>query len=91
MIFSIQRNPVRSVDRISCKRQLDKDLDDVETKQACSFIKKSIPGARGQQLLAALKGSKSEGSANRKKSRSRSTTRRDDMRPMRPLLAGGFR
>lgn len=91
VIFSIQRNPVRSVDRISCKRQLDKDLEDVETKQACSFIKKSIPGARGQQLLAALKGSKSEGSANRKKSRSRPSPRRDDMRPMRPLLAGGFR
>ncbi|KZV47057.1 ubiquitin carboxyl-terminal hydrolase 20-like [Dorcoceras hygrometricum] len=91
LVFSIQRNPVRSVDRISCKRQLDNDLDDVERKQAFSFIKKSIPGARGQQLLAALQVSKSEGSANRKKNRSRSYPRRDDMRPMHPLLAGGFR
>ncbi|XP_073027102.1 ubiquitin carboxyl-terminal hydrolase 20-like isoform X2 [Primulina eburnea] len=91
VVFSVQRNHVQSVDRISCKRQLDKDLDDMETKQACSLIKKSIHGARGQQLLAALKGSKSEGSANRKKSRSRSSPRRDDMRPIRPLLAGGFR
>ncbi|XP_073126994.1 ubiquitin carboxyl-terminal hydrolase 20-like isoform X2 [Henckelia pumila] len=90
VVFSIPRNPVRSVDRISCKRQLDKDLD-VETKQACLFVKKSMPGARGQQMLAALKGSKSEGSANRKKSRSRSSPRRDHMRLVRPLFAGVFR
>ncbi|KAL0329076.1 UNVERIFIED_CONTAM: Ubiquitin carboxyl-terminal hydrolase 20 [Sesamum radiatum] len=101
--FSIPRHHLRLVDRVSCKRRLDKDMDDLETRQACSFIKKSIPGSRGQQLLSALRGSKTDASANRKKSRrSELPPRKDDrsasthhgssMRSaQRPLVAGAYR
>ncbi|CAI9756417.1 unnamed protein product [Fraxinus pennsylvanica] len=66
--FSILRDHLRLVDGISCKRKLEKDL---ETNQACSFIRKSIPGARGQQLMATLnlRGSRSEGAVNKKRKR----------------------
>ncbi|PIN25571.1 Ubiquitin carboxyl-terminal hydrolase [Handroanthus impetiginosus] len=94
--FSIPRDHVRLIDRISCKRRLEKDMDDLETRQASSFIKKSMPGSRGQQLLAALRGSKTEGSVNRKKSR---TNRNDSSgansgigsRLHRSLVAGTYR
>lgn len=43
-------------------------MDD-ERKQARSFVMKNMPSSRGQQLMAALRGSKSEPSANRKKTR----------------------
>ncbi|KAK4389922.1 Ubiquitin carboxyl-terminal hydrolase 21 [Sesamum angolense] len=102
-VFSIPRHHLRLVDRVSCKRRLDKDMDDLETRQACSFIKKSIPGSRGQQLLSALRGSKTDASANRKKSRrSELPPRKDDrsasthhgssMRSAQcPLVAGAYR
>ncbi|XP_011082363.1 ubiquitin carboxyl-terminal hydrolase 20 [Sesamum indicum] len=101
--FSIPRHHLRLVDHVSCKRRLDKDMDDLETRQACSLIKKSIPGSRGQQLLSALRGSKTDASVNRKKSRrSEFPPRKDDrsasthygssMRSSeRPLVAGAYR
>ncbi|KAL2545363.1 ubiquitin carboxyl-terminal hydrolase 21-like [Forsythia ovata] len=99
----IPRDNLRLVDSISCKRKLEKDLDDLETKQACSFIKKSIPGSRGQQLLAALRGSRSEAAVNKKRSKrmssspsrgNSSSTTRDRSSigtKVRPLIAGAFR
>ncbi|KAK4420312.1 Ubiquitin carboxyl-terminal hydrolase 20 [Sesamum alatum] len=101
--FLIPRDHLRLVDRISCKRRLDKDMDDLETRQACSFIKKSIPGSRGQQLLSALKGSKTDASVDRKKSRrSELPLTKDDRTAsthhgpsirsaQRPLVAGAYR
>ncbi|KAL0458717.1 UNVERIFIED_CONTAM: Ubiquitin carboxyl-terminal hydrolase 20 [Sesamum latifolium] len=101
--FLIPRHHLRLVDRVSCKRRLDKDMDDLETRQACSFIKKSIPGSRGQQLLSALRGSKTDASVNRKKSRrSELPVRKDDRSAsthhgssitsaQRPLVAGAYR
>ncbi|KAG8382492.1 hypothetical protein BUALT_Bualt05G0082900 [Buddleja alternifolia] len=93
--FSVPRTHMQLVERISCKRQLEKDVnvDDMETKQAYSFIKKSIPGSRGQQLLAALKGSKSEGCVNKKSRRLGLSRSRDDSSSIiRPALsAGAFR
>ncbi|KAI3469152.1 hypothetical protein Pfo_025815 [Paulownia fortunei] len=101
--FSIPRDHLRLVDRIACKRRLEKDMDDLETRQACSFIKKSMPGSRGQQMLAALRGSKTEASVTRKKSRrsglplsrddSGATSHHDSsIRPvLRPLVAGTHR
>ncbi|XP_022881635.1 ubiquitin carboxyl-terminal hydrolase 21-like isoform X1 [Olea europaea var. sylvestris] len=101
--LSIPHDHLRLVDSISCKRKLEKDLDDQETKQAFSFIKKSIPGSRGQQLMAALMGPRSEGAVNKKRSKrmssspnrvkSTSTTRdRSSIgTKARPLVAGGFR
>ncbi|KAL6502498.1 hypothetical protein OROHE_024503 [Orobanche hederae] len=67
--FSIPRGHLKMVYRIACKRRLEKDMDDLETRQACSYIRKSMSGSRGQQMLAALRGSKFEVSVNRKKSR----------------------
>ncbi|KAI3453405.1 hypothetical protein Pfo_010068 [Paulownia fortunei] len=66
------------IDRISCKRLLEKDLDDLETREACSFIKKSTPGSTEQPLLAEQKGSQIEGSVSRKKSRFAMSQSRDD-------------
>ncbi|KAL0313601.1 UNVERIFIED_CONTAM: Ubiquitin carboxyl-terminal hydrolase 20 [Sesamum radiatum] len=100
--FLIPRHHLRLVDRVSCKRRLDKDMDDLETRQACTFIKKSIPGSRGQQLLSALRGSKTDASVNRKKSRrSELPLRKDDRSAsthhgssirsaQRPLVAGAY-
>lgn len=59
---------MRTGDSLPCKRRLDKDLDD-ERKQAHSFVQKNMPSSRRQQLLAALRGSKTEPAVNRKKTR----------------------
>ncbi|KAK6140653.1 hypothetical protein DH2020_025602 [Rehmannia glutinosa] len=89
--FSIPRNHLRTVDRIACKRRLDKDMDDLETRQAFSFVKKNMPGSRGQQMLDALRRSKTEASVNRKKGR-KSGQDDSSIRPvLRPLVAGTHR
>ncbi|KAL3655847.1 hypothetical protein CASFOL_000243 [Castilleja foliolosa] len=67
--FTIPRGHLKMVERVACKRRLEKDMDDLETKQACSFIKKNMHGSRGQQMLEALKRSKTDASVNRNKSR----------------------
>ncbi|KAK6119499.1 hypothetical protein DH2020_046757 [Rehmannia glutinosa] len=89
--FSIPRNHLRTVDSIACKRRLDKDMDDLETRQAFSFVKKNMPGSRGQQMLDALRRSKTEASVNRKKGR-KSGQDDSSIRPvLRPLVAGTHR
>ncbi|KAK6119495.1 hypothetical protein DH2020_046764 [Rehmannia glutinosa] len=89
--FSIPRNHLRTVDRIACKRRLDKDMDDLETRQAFSFVKKNMPGSRGQQMLDALRRSKTEASVSRKKGR-KSGQDDSSIRPvLRPLVAGTHR
>ncbi|KAM3287223.1 hypothetical protein P3S67_020653 [Capsicum chacoense] len=56
--------------QISRKKQLQNDLEqDMERKKACSLIKKSMRGSRAQQLLAAVEGSCSESSANKRRIR----------------------
>ncbi|CAA0825472.1 Ubiquitin carboxyl-terminal hydrolase 20 [Striga hermonthica] len=83
--FMIPRGHLKTV---ACKRRLEKDMDDLETKQAYSFIRKSMPGSRGLQMMAALKGSKFEAPANRKRSR-KSGKGDSSIRPVaRPLMAG---
>lgn len=69
--YSIPRDHLRSAEHVSCKRQLNKDLENFEMKQACALIKKSMPGSRGQQLIQAVTGSRREGSLNKKRSRPR--------------------
>ncbi|KAG6428415.1 hypothetical protein SASPL_112666 [Salvia splendens] len=66
--FTICRSHLRSADRISCKRRLEEDMDD-ERKHARMFVMKNMPNSRSQQLMNALRGSKSEPSVNRKKAR----------------------
>lgn len=71
--------------------------DDMETKQACLFIKKNMHSSRGQQMLAALRGSKAEASVNRKKSRpgsrddSVASTHRDSSIRLRPVATRSYR
>ncbi|KAL3499904.1 hypothetical protein ACH5RR_038997 [Cinchona calisaya] len=67
--FSISRGHLRLVDQVSCKRRLNKDLETLEREQAYALIKNNMPGPRGQQLIAAMRGSLSESSVNRKRSR----------------------
>ncbi|XP_051115464.1 ubiquitin carboxyl-terminal hydrolase 21-like [Andrographis paniculata] len=67
--FSMPREHARLSDRISCKRRLDKEMDDMETRQACALIKKTSKGSRAQQLLSAVKGAQSDPAVSRKKGR----------------------
>ncbi|PHT35653.1 hypothetical protein CQW23_23353 [Capsicum baccatum] len=68
--FRIPRGHLRTPGQISRKKQLQNDLEqDMERKKACSLIKKSLRGSRAQQLLAAVEGSRSEGSANKRRRR----------------------
>ncbi|GER43696.1 ubiquitin carboxyl-terminal hydrolase [Striga asiatica] len=86
--FMIPRGHLKTV---ACKRRLENDMDDLETKQAYSFIRKSMPRSRGLQMMAALKGSKLKAPENRK--RSRKLGKNDStIRPVaRPLIAGTHR
>ncbi|XP_009791289.1 uncharacterized protein [Nicotiana sylvestris] len=66
--YAIPRGHLALADPVSFKNQSQKDHEqDLERKQACSLIKKRIPGSRGQQLMAAMRGSRSEGSVNKKR------------------------
>ncbi|KAF3677453.1 ATPase, F1 complex, gamma subunit protein [Capsicum annuum] len=68
--FRIPCGHLRTPGQISRKKQLQNDLEqDMERKKACSLIKKSMRGSRAQQLLAAVEGSRSEGSANKRRRR----------------------
>ncbi|KAK4728324.1 hypothetical protein R3W88_021312 [Solanum pinnatisectum] len=101
--YHIPRGHLRTVGQVSCKKQLQKDLEqDMERKQACSLIKKNMPGSRAQQLLVAMQGSRSEGSANKRRRRMEVSPTRDDSNPtsrrrssigstMRPVMAGSMR
>ncbi|KAK4364631.1 hypothetical protein RND71_015989 [Anisodus tanguticus] len=77
--YHIPRGHLRTVGQVSCKKQLQKELEqDMERKQACSLIKKNMRGSRAQQFLAAMKGSQSEGSANKRRRRMEVSPTRDD-------------
>lgn len=98
-MFTIQRNHLNLVNQLSCKKQLKKDWEDSETKQACRLLK-SLPSARGRKLLAVLEASHSEGSQNNKRRKRMQVTPHKDDSPsrthqktdlqslMRPLAAG---
>lgn len=95
--FSISRGHLRSMEQVSCKRQLNKDLENLERKQAYTLAKK-MPGSRGQQLMAAMGGSLSDGSLNKKRRRglhmSPSSNDRNSgsrRRSSLPLLASSLR
>ncbi|KAL8552868.1 hypothetical protein ACS0TY_001517 [Phlomoides rotata] len=85
--FSIPRGQ-RLAERMSCKRRLDKDMDDPEIRQARSFIRKSMHSSRRQQLLAAIMVPENESSANTKKSRSGASIRRNSNTRRTPLRFG---
>lgn len=77
--YHIPRGNLRTVGQVSCKKQLQNDLEqDMERKQACSLIKKNMHGTRAKQLLAAMRGSQSEGSANKRRRRMEVSPTRDD-------------
>lgn len=102
--YHIPRGHLRMVGQVSCKKQLQKDdvEQDMERKQACFLIKKNMPGSRGQQLLAAMQGLRSEGSAKKRRRRMEVSPTRDDSNStsrrrssigstMRPVMAGSMR
>lgn len=100
--YHIPRDHLRMPGQVSCKKQLHKDLEqDMERKQACSLIKKNMRGSRAQQLLAAMKGSHSEGSAKKRRRRMEVSPTRDDTNStsrrrsfgstMRTVTAGSMR
>ncbi|KAG5523856.1 hypothetical protein RHGRI_030750 [Rhododendron griersonianum] len=53
--YSIPRGHLMSQKQVPCKRELVKDLDDSERKQACKLLK-GMPNDRKAKLLAAMKG-----------------------------------
>ncbi|XP_060207600.1 ubiquitin carboxyl-terminal hydrolase 20-like [Lycium barbarum] len=77
--YHIPRGHLRTAGQVSCKKQLQKELEqDMERKQACSLIKKNMRGSRAQQLLSAMRGSQSEGSATKRRRRMEVSPTRDD-------------
>ncbi|XP_009765253.1 ubiquitin carboxyl-terminal hydrolase 20-like [Nicotiana sylvestris] len=77
--YHIPRPHLRTADWVSCKKQLPKELEqNMERKQACTLIKKSMRGSRAQQLLAAMGGSHSGSSVNKKRRRMDVSPSRDD-------------
>ncbi|KAK4368718.1 hypothetical protein RND71_012510 [Anisodus tanguticus] len=101
--YHIPRSHLRMVGQVSCKKQLQKELEqDMERKQACSLIKKNMRGSRAQQFLAAMQGSQSEGCANKRRRRMEVSPTRDDSNSngrrrssfgsaMRTVMAGSMR
>ncbi|KAM7530986.1 hypothetical protein LguiB_034396 [Lonicera macranthoides] len=80
------RNHEKIVEKVSCKRELNKDLEEMELKQARKLLK-TMPGSRSSRLLAAI-GSRSESSVNQKKSRTKLMSPRT---VTQPLAAGSYR
>ncbi|CAN4076240.1 unnamed protein product [Withania somnifera] len=77
--YHISRGNLRTVGQVSCKKQLQNDIEqNMERKQACSLIKKNMRGSRAQQFLAAMEGSHSEGSANKRRRKTEASPTRDD-------------
>ncbi|XP_058191335.1 ubiquitin carboxyl-terminal hydrolase 20-like [Rhododendron vialii] len=70
---SIRRGHLMSQKQVPCKRELVKDLDDSERKQACKLLK-GMPNDRKAVLLAAMKGEVSPNS-KRKRNDKPSTSR----------------
>ncbi|KAL3817929.1 hypothetical protein ACJIZ3_003834 [Penstemon smallii] len=83
--FSIPLDHLRLTERKSCKRKLVKD--DLETKHACSYIKKKMQGLRGKQIFDSMRGSQSEGSVSKKKSRVALSKGDNSVPRLRPLIS----
>ncbi|KAF8379074.1 hypothetical protein HHK36_028501 [Tetracentron sinense] len=66
--YHIPRNHLRSENRVPCKRQLNKALEDSKRTEAFRLMR-SMPNSRSIKLMAVMMGSHSEGSLNRKKRR----------------------
>uniref|UniRef100_A0A5B7AVI3 Ubiquitin carboxyl-terminal hydrolase n=1 Tax=Davidia involucrata TaxID=16924 RepID=A0A5B7AVI3_DAVIN len=103
VVYNIPRGHLpRSKNKASCKRLLNKDLEDPQRKQAYKVLR-AMPSLRGSQLMAAMGGSHSEGSLNKKRTRMTDlSSKRDDspssarQRPnlssvIRPVAAGNIR
>nr|GME17873.1 ubiquitin carboxyl-terminal hydrolase 20-like [Ipomoea batatas] len=96
---SIPRPPqhLKVADRGSCKRQLEKEAVTEERKQAMLAIKKNMRGSRAQQYMAALRGTRSEGSVNKKSRRMETSsppikhTANLPSRSPRPIIASTLR
>ncbi|XP_052208782.1 ubiquitin carboxyl-terminal hydrolase 21-like isoform X2 [Diospyros lotus] len=99
--YSVPRSLRISEKQVPCKRQLNKDLDDPERKQAVKLLK-AMPGGRSSKLLAAMNRSNGEGHPNSKRSRRTdltsnrngpsSTGHKPNLRSsVRPVAAGGLR
>ncbi|GFZ17151.1 ubiquitin-specific protease 20 [Actinidia rufa] len=99
---AIPRDHLKSEKQVPCKRQLEKDLDDSERRQARKLLK-HMPNDRSAKLLAAMNGSRSEASLNGKKNRGResfpnrnnrssSTSHKPNLNSvLRPVAAGSLR
>ncbi|CAN4128158.1 unnamed protein product [Withania somnifera] len=75
--YHIPRVNLRTVSQVSCKKQLNDLEQDMERKQAYSLIKKNMRGSRAQQLIAAVEGSHSVVSANKRRRRMEASPTRD--------------
>ncbi|VFQ97280.1 unnamed protein product [Cuscuta campestris] len=70
-VYSIPRGHLRVVDQSSGrKRDSQKEAEaDEERKHALLLVKKTVRGSRGHQLMAALRGTQSESSVDKKRRR----------------------
>lgn len=65
--FQISRDHLKSEDRPTRKRLLNKRPEDSETKEAIRYLTKSMPSSRGSKLLDAMFRPQSEGAARKKR------------------------
>ncbi|XP_059444666.1 ubiquitin carboxyl-terminal hydrolase 20 isoform X2 [Corylus avellana] len=67
--YHIPRNHLKKEKQVSCKKQLNKALEDSdsERREAVRYLSKSAPHGRNTKLLAAVLGSHSDGPLNKRK------------------------
>lgn len=65
--YHIPRDHLKTEKQVSCKKQLNKALEDSKKKEAVRYLSRNGPQSRRADLLAAVLGSHSEGSLNKRK------------------------
>ncbi|KAF7829223.1 ubiquitin carboxyl-terminal hydrolase 20-like [Senna tora] len=65
--YQIPRDHLKTKNRESCKRPLNKSPDDSQRKEAVRYLSKNVHGSRRSKLLGALTGPPGEGPSNKRK------------------------
>lgn len=97
--YNIPRGHLRQKNQVACKKPLNKALEDSRKREACKLCK-NMPASRSMRLMAAMKGSQSEGSLGKKKSKRRMESsangesntrarRKSNPCPVMPTVAAG--
>lgn len=86
--YSIPRGHLMAEKQLPCKRELVKDLDDSERKQAWKLLK-GMPNERKSKLLAAMKGEVSPNSKRKRNNKPSSNRRKANLGNFKRAVAAG--